>query len=353
MEIQKDILLAPYTTFFIGGPAKYFGVVKNVEDLKQGLEFAEQNNLDLFMLSGGSNVLVSDEGFNGLVLKLENLGIEVTEENEYFQEWKVASGEVWDSVVAKAVKEGLWGIENLSHIPGKMGGFAVQNVGAYGQDASGVVQRLEVYDTKENKVIEITNECCKFGYRSSIFNSELKGRFIIISTTIRLSKIPNPKLFYKDLDVLFSGKSPTLQEIRNAVIEIRNKKFPVPDVPTHGNAGSCFKNPTVTLEQFNFIEQQIYQIGDNALIAKFKDIKERSKGVNAVKVPAAFLLEAAGLKGLEYGGAKINPTQPLVILNFSGHATAADVLAIMDTVITKVSELFGLTLQIEPNLIGF
>ena len=228
MQVQENIPLAPYTTFKIGGPAKFFTIVKNVSEIKQALTFAKEKGLQIFFLGGGSNVLFSDKGFNGLVIKLENSGIETIEENDNNVLLKIASGENWDKVVELAVKNNWWGIENLSHIPGSCGAIAVQNVGAYGQEASQIIESVGVFDIKNLQVGVLANKDCNFSYRKSVFNTEGKGRYILLELTIKLNKNPKPNLTYRDLNLIFQSKMPDIVEIRNAIIKIRDKKYPYP-----------------------------------------------------------------------------------------------------------------------------
>ena len=268
MEIQKNLELAPHTTFFIGGPAKFFCVAQTVEDIKQALIFAKQEEIPIFVLGGGSNVLVSDQGFEGLVVKPDLKGIDLVDEVTDLVVLQIGSGEVWDKVVELAVKNSWWGIENLSHIPGNMGAFAVQNVGAYGQEASQVVSQVEALDINTLEIKRFGNTLsgqkpitdCEFTYRHSIFNTSQKGNYIILSTSIILSKVPKPNLQYGDVREYFSTKAignPSQGQIRQAIIEIRNTKFPFPTEAVGGNAGSFFRGPIITKEQLDLVGQII------------------------------------------------------------------------------------------------
>src|SRR3989344_7102181 len=257
MEIKENIKLAPYTTFKIGGEARFFCVVKDQFEALNAYEFAGENHQDVFILGGGSNVLVSDEGFNGLVVKVENKGIEVLSEDDSSVVLKIASGEVWDEVVSFAVKNNWRGIENLSHIPGSTGAIAVQNVGAYGQETSNILKSVTVFDKETHQILELDNKQCGFTYRKSIFNSAQKGKYIIFYITLRLSKKANPILSYRDLQNKFVGGNPTLNEIRQAVIEIRDKKYPFPTEARLGKAGSFFKTPILDNNALESLKVQI------------------------------------------------------------------------------------------------
>lgn len=351
MEIKENILLAPYTTFKIGGPAKYFCVVRDEFDALQAFEFAKKNQLKTFVMGGGSNLLVSDSGFDGLVIKIVNKGIEILSRENNQAVLKVASGEVWDEVVSFAVSNNWWGMENLSHIPGSTGAIAVQNVGAYGQEAAGIIESVLVFNTETHQISSLTNAECGFGYRQSVFNSSAKGKYIIFDIIFRLSALPKPVLSYRDLNLKFNKTSPKISEIRQTIIEIRNKKFPFPQKAKNGNAGSFFKNPILTTEAYTELRSVIEKnFGSQAVTAlEAKKFEEQSK----FKIPTAFIIELCNLKDLEFGGSAINQNQPLVIINKTGKATAKDVLGLAEKVKAVVLEKTGLSLQFEPELIGF
>ncbi len=351
MKIQENILLAPYTTFKIGGPARFFCFVENQFDALAGYEFAKKNNLKVFVLGGGSNILVSDKGFNGLVVKVQNKGIEVINKNNDDVLLRVASGEVWDEVVSFAVKNSWWGIENLSRIPGSSGAIAVQNVGAYGQEAKNIISSVTVFDTQTHQISNLSNGDCGFGYRKSIFNSEQKGEYVIFSIDFILSKIAGPNLSYGDLRIKFGDASPSLAEIRNAVIGIRDKKFPFPREAVKGNAGSFFKNPVLSPEGYKNLRVKIAAEFGKAAAGNLG--KKIFTDDNLTKVPAAFLIELCGLKNLQSGGAGLNQNQPLVIINQTGTATAEDIMNLANQVRSAVLEKTGISLVFEPELIGF
>lgn len=351
MIFKENILLAPFTTFKIGGPATFFCVVESQLEALEAFEFAKQRNLHTFVLGGGSNILVSDDGFNGLVINVKNKGIEILQETEHEVLIKVASGEVWDEVVKFAINNQWWGIENLSHIPGSTGAIAVQNVGAYGQEASNVIESVMVFDSKSHQILTLDSSVCNFGYRTSIFNTTQKGKYIIFHLILRLKKTPQPNLEYKDLKLRFDGKIPNLIEIRKAVIEIRDKKFPFPTEAIKGNAGSFFKNPILSLPAYQDLTKIIRNdFGENILRTLESKKFEENYGV---KIPAAFLIEICGLKAAKSGGAAINPNQPLVIINSTGSATAGDVLSLANLIKLSVLDKTGVELNFEPQLIGF
>jgi UDP-N-acetylmuramate dehydrogenase len=369
MQIKENVKLAPYTTFKIGGPAKYFCEAKDQFDALEAFEFAKKHTLSVFILGGGSNLLVSDDGFDGLVVRIINTGIEVlnpempgsgsrisTSSADYGMTspeiyLKVASGENWDKVVEFAVSNNWWGLENLSHIPGSTGAIAVQNVGAYGQEAKNVIESVTVFDTQTHQILTLENKDCGFEYRKSIFNSSQKGRYIIFYITFKLSTVSSPILSYRDLSNRFTDGKPLLFDIRKAVIEIRDKKFPFPTEAKKGNAGSFFKNLILTTEEYLILKTKLEKDFGKETAVKL----ESKKFVEAdkTKVPTAFLLDLCGLKDLQEGGAAINHNQPLVIINKTGESSAKDVINLAKNVKSVVLEKLGVNIHIEPELLGF
>ncbi len=356
MDIQQNILLSNHTTFHIGGPAKYFCEVKTADELQEALQFAEEKSAQVFIMGGGSNVLVSDKGFDGLVIKLANEGIEQENISDTHVRLIIGSGQNWDSVVAFAVEHGLWGIENLSHIPGNTGAFTVQNVGAYGQEASQVVESVLVFDRESNSTKTISHDECEFSYRHSIFNTSSKDRYVILSTSLKLSKNPNPNLSYGDLKVRFANREPqtiALPEIRNAIIEIRNTKFPFPDAPERGNAGSFFRGPILSKNEFAVMQKKILDLFGEEQAQRLETMADRLTVPQGYKTPTAFLLDVCEFKGMEVGGAQINPNQPAIILNKTGKATAEEVITLYNQVKNGVLSKTGVELEHEPEFIGF
>ena len=356
INIDKNILLKEFTTFRVGGPADYFTVVKSAEDLHEALSYARDQKLSVLILGGGSNLVISDAGFRGLVVYIQIPGYKILNESDTGVVVDIASGENWDRVVNTAVQNGWWGIENLSHIPGSMGGFAVQNVGAYGQDASQVVDSVNVVEIATGALKVFKGTECEFGYRASIFNRKFKGQFVIVSTVLKLSKIPKPNLKYDDLAKRFSNSNPSLGEIRSAVIEIRDKKFPFPTGLDNGSAGSFFKNAILTSQEFEALIEKVKSgfspgISDQA-VSKLLEQKSRSQSPDQIKISSALLIDICELKGMQVGGVIVNPPQPLVLKN-TGTAKASDVLDLMKKVRTVVFEKTGVVLLNEPELVGF
>ncbi len=352
--IQADVPLKPYTTFKIGGPARYFASASTEEEFRAALDFARRERLPIFVLGGGSNIVVSDRGFSGLVVHPSRQGIEPEDAGTSERILRIQAGEVWDDVVRLAVKEGLWGIENLSHIPGQAGAALVQNIGAYGRQVADTLESAEVMSLRDGRVRALTAVECGFAYRRSIFNSTAKNEFIILSLALRLRKDGQPDLRYPDLQAHFAARGPampSLGEIREAIIGIRDRKFPFPREEKGGNAGSFFKNLLLGEEEFAALERKVQRNFGPRELDRLNEIRRRSSPA-PIKVPAAFLIEICGLKGCRGGGAEVNQTQPLVLLN-QGGATADDVLALAGHVRRTVRERTGATLALEPELVGF
>lgn len=353
MDFKQKINLSELTTFRLGGSADFYCVAQSVADLKAGVEFARQKKMATLILAGGSNLLVSDTGFRGLVIKIDLKGIEFLRDDEEGAEIKVAAGEIWDDVVSLAILKDLWGIENLSNIPGKTGAIPIQNVGAYGQEASLVVKSVEALNLEELEVQILANADCGFEYRQSNFNTIWQDKFAILSVTFRLSRKPNPNLSYIDVKKYFTAAqktNPTLTEIRQAIIDIRRQKFP--DLSQFGCVGSFFKNLILTPQQYLELEKKIRQNFPPAMAARLDEIKHKFPQVKGIKIPSAFLIDNCGLKGKSVGGAKLWENQPLVIVN-TGKATTADVAELFKQVRQEVFAKTGMTLMNEPEFVGF
>ncbi|HXW16355.1 MAG TPA: UDP-N-acetylmuramate dehydrogenase [Terriglobia bacterium] len=347
--------LKPYTTFKIGGPARYFARATSREEFRAVSDLAAQLSLPLFVLGGGSNILVSDAGFNGVVVHPVCRGIAVLHEDPEGVTLEVNSGEAWDDVVQHAVKHNWWRIENLSHIPGQAGAALVQNIGAYGQQVSDVVQSARVMDIATGAPGVLTAAECGFSYRRSIFNSTARGKLIIVGLTLHLTKHGRPQLDYPDVRTYFQEhgiQQPSLTEIRQAIITIRDRKFPFPREERGGNAGSFFKNLPLREAEYAALHETLRRNFSPHELTRLEEIRNRFPAQDRIKIPTAFLIEICGLKGYRIGGAQVNETQPLVLIN-QGGATAQDVIALARHVRKTVRARIGVTIAIEPELIGF
>ena len=331
--MQRDVLLAPMTTIGIGGPAKYFVRATTVDEIRDAIAFANDRNEPLFFLAGGSNLLISDKGFDGVVVKIELRGIVAESDREV----KAAAGEVWDEFVAYAVDRELAGIECLSGIPGSVGATPIQNVGAYGQDVSETIIRVEALDRTSGKVVWLTNAECQFGYRSSLFKNVERDRYVVLSVTFRLTPNGEPSVRYPELQKYLNGAT-DLRTVRDGVIAIRKRKGMVIDAndPDTRSDGSFFMNPIIDASELPDPTMPHYPAGDGQ-----------------VKLSAAWLIEHAGFsKGFALGNAGLSSKHTLAVINRGG-ASAADVLALVRLIQERVREKFGVELHPEPNFVGF
>jgi UDP-N-acetylmuramate dehydrogenase len=344
MIIRENVPLAPLTTLGVGGPSRYFAEPTTEAEIVEAIEFARSQNVPLFILGGGSNLVVADAGFAGLVLKI---GIaKVTRRDNTFT---AGAGCDWDALVGQTVDRGYAGLECLSGIPGTVGGTPVQNVGAYGQDVSETLSEVRVLDLQSLRTKTLTNAECGFAYRSSIFNTTERGRYIILRVSFTLRPGGEPLIRYADLEKHFASHtgSPTLSEVRNAVRDIRHSKamLIVPGEEDARSAGSFFKNPIVSQLFFDELSKRLQSEG--------LQLPSYPAGDGARKLPAAWLVEHAGFaKGHTKGAAGISQNHALAIVNRGG-AKAADILALRDEIQSRVLDKFGVKLESEPVLLGF
>jgi UDP-N-acetylmuramate dehydrogenase len=350
MHIEENRILAPFTTFGIGGPARWFVGAQSEADILDASAWAHERNVPLFVLGGGSNVLIADAGFKGLVLHIALKGIEEQDvgpqtTNQAPVLIRAAAGEDWNELVQRAVEENCAGIECLAGIPGTVGGTPVQNVGAYGQEVSSVISRVRAFDPKERGMVEFDAAECGFSYRRSRFNTTDAGRFVVTRVDYQLTRGGAPMLKYPDLQRAFPiGSSPTLAEVAQAVRRIRQSKAMVlvDCEPDCRSAGSFFKNPIVHEDLANRIEF-ITHVAPPRFPA----------GGEKVKIPAAWLIEQAGfLRGFAIGNAGISTKHTLALVNRGG-ATASEILALAAEIRSTVEKKFGVVLQPEPVFVGF
>ncbi len=345
MDFVQNAALAPFTTFKIGGPARWFAEPTTEDEIVAGVAFARYRQLPLFILGGGSNLLVSDEGFPGLVLHIGLRGVDFEQKDDRGI-FSVAAGEDWDTFVARTVDEDYGGLECLSGIPGTVGATPVQNVGAYGQEVSQTIAGVRVLNLETLQFIALTNSECGFSYRRSIFNTTCRERYVVTRVDYVLGKNAAPLLAYKDLKSYFKECKPTLREVRAAVRSIRAQKgmLIVANDPNSLGAGSFFKNPIVPLAALDRIAY--------AVATQPESIPRYPAGEEMVKLPAAWLLEQAGFnKGYSLGGAAISSRHTLALINL-GHAKAVDVLALRDRIMETVNGRFGILLEPEPVFLG-
>lgn len=351
MHLFENIPLAPLTTIKVGGMARYFVEAKDTGEVQEAVTFARSRTLPLFVLGGGSNLVVADSGWPGLVLKIAVGGI--VQRGGRDEDGKVifeaGAGESWDKFVSRAVMARCAGVECLSGIPGNVGGTPVQNVGAYGQEVAETIVSVQVFDLRDGEIRELCREACGFSYRSSIFNTSESGRFIVLGVSYALTPEGKPRIRYADLERHFAGRetTPDLAETREAVRHIRALKgmLIVAGDPDCLSAGSFFKNPVISPEQHEDLRKRATAKG---LTLPSYPALEKSK-----KISAAWLVEHSGFaKGYGIGRAGISSKHALAIVN-RGAATAAEVIALKDQIQHRVEEIWGIHLEPEPVMVGF
>lgn len=350
MTILENVSLGPFTTLKVGGPARYFTEPKSAAEVAEAVTFARSRNLPLFVLGGGSNLVVADAGWPGLVLKLAIKGIDERNSNEQDKTlFEVGAGEEWDRFVARAVARNCAGVECLSGIPGSVGGTPVQNVGAYGQEVSETIDSVLVFDLRDGQVRELCAAACGFQYRTSIFNTSERERFIILRVTYLLTPGGKPRIEYADLKKHFAGfqQAPSLTSTREAVRRIRAAKAMLitPGDEDCRSAGSFFKNPVLSADQYDQLTRRATAKG--LQIPSYPALDAQRK------VSAAWLVEHSGFsRGYSSGRVGISRKHALAIVN-RGEATAADILGLKDHIQQRVEELWGLHLEPEPVFVGF
>jgi UDP-N-acetylmuramate dehydrogenase len=339
LQIEQDVDLTPLNTLGIAATGDYLAHATSPEDIIEAVRFAHDHNLPLIPLGSGSNIVIGAAKLSCVLLKMEIRGRTVTTTPTH-TDVEVGSGENWDELVTWSVEHGLHGIEALSLVPGTVGAAPVQNVGAYGQEVSQSIISLEAYDRTEERMETISNADCRFKYRDSIFKHAGKERYIITSVTFRLTPattLPSPTYATLQAELQRRGiDRPTVADIRSAVITVRQARLPDPAItPT---VGSFFHNPIISATRFADLE------------AEHPDIPHWSTPDGKIKLAAGWLVEQTGLKGEIIDGVGLYEKQALCLIN-PGHKPAATVLAFRDRIITTVREQFGVTLQMEPELI--
>lgn len=346
MTIQESVPLAPLTSMRVGGPARYLAETESEDDVREAVRFARARKLPLFVLGGGSNLVVADSGWPGLVLKVAIGGISSQGSSAVFD---AGAGVNWDDLVAEAVARNCAGVECLSGIPGSVGGTPVQNVGAYGQEVSETIESVRVLDVREDRVSDFDRQSCGFRYRASIFNTTERGRYIILRVSFRLIQDGAPSLKYADLKKHFATATtqPLLAEVREAVRQIRRSKgmLIVPGDADCRSAGSFFKNPVLSDAQFQDLARRAELRG--VQIPSYPALDAQRK------VSAAWLVEQSGFaKGFTLGAAGISHKHALALIN-TGKASAADILQLKEKIQKGVQDAWGIVLEPEPVFVGF
>tara|TARA_R100000908_G_scaffold65428_1_gene56456 strand:- start:100845 stop:101876 length:1032 start_codon:yes stop_codon:yes gene_type:complete len=336
--IREGFNIAAYNTMGISATSRFFAEVDTLEELKEVLAFARDQHLPMYFLGGGSNVLFVDD-YDGLLIRMNIKGKEIQNENDDHLLLKAGAGENWHELVMYCVEKGWGGIENLSLIPGSTGAAPIQNIGAYGVELDQVFVSLEAIEVSTGERRTFSKEECRFGYRDSIFKNELKGEYVICSVVLRLQKHPEITTSYKALTNALAEKGiskPTIRDISNTVIEIRESKLPDPS--KIGNTGSFFKNPVISKDQFHTLQKE------------YPEIPHYPAG-DEIKIPAAWLIDQCGWKGKRFGDAGVHKMQALVIVNY-GNATGPEIWDLANKIQHSVQQKFGIALTPEVNIIG-
>ena len=336
MQVHQNISLKQYNTFGIDVMARYFLAFKNTDELKEAFELSAINYQ--LVLGGGSNILFT-KNVDGLVLKNEIGGIEIISEDDVFVFVKSGAGVNWHQFVMYCVERNFGGVENLSLIPGNVGASPMQNIGAYGVEIKDVFFELEAYHIAEKRVIKFSNTDCEFGYRESVFKRKLKNQFVILSVTFKLRKQPIFTTSYGAINQELERmvvKNLNVQTISQAVINIRSSKLPDPKVI--GNAGSFFKNPSVSAEKYNELKKE------------FPAIVGYTNDDGTVKLAAGWLIEQCGWKGYRNGDAGCYEKQALVLVNYA-NASGNEIYELSEDILQTVQQKFGVVLEREVNIV--
>lgn len=351
IDLQENVRLSRYSTIGLGGNARLFAVCKTVDEIHEALAYAQQNAFKVHVLGGGSNVIFADEGFDGLVLKIETKGVSF----EGGGSVTAAAGEQWDAFVVQCIDRGLGGLECLSGIPGLVGATPIQNVGAYGQEVADSIVSLKAIDRKTFANVEFASRDCGFAYRQSRFKMQDVDRYVITEVTFQLREDGRAVIGYPELQRFIASTTnieavpsgaPVLRIVRDAVLALRRKKSMVldPHDPNTRSVGSFFMNPVVSVSRFNEIQSQWQDSVGVGRIPTFPS------GDN-VKIPAAWLVEKAGFtKGYRMGNVGVSQNHSLALVNHGG--SSAELLDLAVRIQKAVHDRFGISLEREPVVVA-
>jgi UDP-N-acetylmuramate dehydrogenase len=338
MKFIDDNQLAHYVTMHIGGPANKLAIAESEQDIEEAANYASSHNLPIITIGWGSNIIFSDEGFNGVVLINKIPGFDL---NNQTGTVTAGAGVITDDIVKQTVDNNLVGMEALSGIPGTIGAAPVNNIGAFGQEIKDTLVKVKAYDTKNKSFIEISKSECQFGYRDSVFKSKEHGRYIIVKVELRLKKLDDtyqtPAYPSLQTELIKLGRAkPTLQDVRHTILNLRSKKLP--NSKELANTGSFYKNPMADKAKID------------ELLAKYPEMPHYPQANGSEKLSAAWLIETVGLKNYRQNGFWVYDNQPLVLVNESS-TSFKDLAAINDKIISTVKTNFGVTLETEPEII--
>jgi len=347
-RVEENHPLGSLTTFKVGGPARYYVSVRSQAAFLEALNFAKSQGIAIFILGGGSNILVSDSGFDGLVIRNRIKGMTSRTEGDYSCV-HVGSGQDWQEFVDWCVSEKLQGVECLAGIPGTVGASPVQNIGAYGQEVSETIFEIRALEVDTGKPILFSNEACNFGYRTSIFNSTSEGKYFITGVTFKLKRSGKPSIAHRDLaNHLKEECNFTIRQVRDSIIDIRGSKGLL---VRKGHkrfkcASSFFKNPVLVAERSKAIEEELQKAGACAYWSW-------PLGTGEVKISAAGLIQSAGFRqGYRKGNVGLSPRHALIIIAYP-RATAQEIIEFIEEIQAKVKEKFDILLKPEVRLVGF
>ena len=334
-DVKENVALKDKNTFHVAATTRWYGEFSSADDLKAVYDDPRFRALPKFILGGGSNLLITQD-FDGLMLKSVDTSVSVDDENDAYTFVKIGAGADWTATVASLVDKGFNGIENLMSVPGTVGGAAVQNIGAYGLEIAERISEVECFDPAAGDVRVLSADDCDYGYRTSIFKTE-KTDWVVLSVTLALPKVFEPRVAYKELAAVFGDKVPaSAKEVASAVKAVRAKKLP--DPAKIGNAGSFFKNPVVTKVKM------VHLLEDDPTLVTYPLAGGRAK------LSAGRLIDAVGLKGKREGDAGVSEKHSLVLVNY-GNATGKDILAMAEKVKAAVKRRYGVTLEPEPVIL--
>lgn len=334
-DVKENVALKDKNTFHVAATTRWYGEFSSADDLKAFYDNPRFRALPKFILGSGSNLLITKD-FDGLMLKSVDTSVTVADENDAYTFVKIGAGADWTATVASLVDKGFNGIENLMSVPGTAGGAAVQNIGAYGLEIAERISEVECFDPAAGEVRVLSADDCDYGYRTSIFKTE-KTDWVVLSVTLALPKVFEPRVAYKELAAVFGDKVPaSAKEVASAVKAVRAKKLPDPE--KIGNAGSFFKNPVVTKVKM------VHLLEDDPTLVTYPLAGGRAK------LSAGRLIDAVGLKGKREGDAGVSEKHSLVLVNY-GNATGKDILAMAEKVKAAVKRRYGVTLEPEPVIL--
>ncbi|MEJ6754981.1 MAG: UDP-N-acetylmuramate dehydrogenase [Flavobacteriales bacterium] len=338
MNVIENYPLIKLNTFGIDVKAKYFTSINTVNELIEIKKSEKFKDHELLILGGGSNILFTKD-FNGLVILNNIKGKEIVDQNDDSIILKIGAGENWHELVMYCVDNGWGGIENLSLIPGNTGTAPMQNIGAYGVEIKETFVELEALEISSGKIVKFSNSECEFGYRESVFKNKMKNKYIILNITLELNKNPILNINYGDVKAILETKkieTPTIKDVSNAIISIRQRKLP--DPKKIGNSGSFFKNPIIDINLLKLIE------------GKYPNVVSYKINENKFKIAAGWMIEKAGWKGKKFNNFGVHENQALVLVNY-GLANGKEIFNLSEKIILDIKEKFGITLEREVNII--